>query len=145
MSVLWDGSQPRKSGSEKKLVLLRATKAGLPVYFVISLLEKAQSGGTDAESLKNVVDSVFEKKGNRPTPILLDDYFTKTVSATANGANVNMGKYNGSLKIMARERPWLIVIHCMNHRIELAIKDMIKSVDKFEECDKFYNMILTYS
>ena len=105
----------------------------------------AQFGGTDAESLKNVVDSVFEKKGNRPTPILLDDYFTKTVSATANGANVNMGKYNGSLKIMARERPWLIVMHCMNHRIELAIKDMIKSVDKFEECDKFYNMILTYS
>ena len=66
MSVLWDGSQPHKTGSEKKLVLVRTTKAGLPIYFVVSLLEMAQFGGTDAESLKNVVDSVFEKKGNLP-------------------------------------------------------------------------------
>ena len=63
------------------------------------------------------------------------------VSATANGANVNMGKCNGALTMMARERPWLIVIHCMNHCIRLAIKGMVKSVNKFEECDKFYNTI----
>ena len=101
MSVLWDGSQPHKTGSEKKLVLVRTTKAGLPIYFVVSLLEMAQFGGTDAESLKNVVDSVFEKKGNRPTLILLDDYFTKTVSATASGANVKMGN------IMVPSKWWL--------------------------------------
>ena len=101
----------------------------------------AQFRGTDAESLKNAVDSVFEKRGNHPFPIPLDDYLTKMVSATANGANVSMGKYNGALTMMARERPWLIVIHCMNHRIELAIKDMVKSVDKFKECDKFCNTI----
>ena len=83
------------------------------------------------------VDSVFEKKGNHPTPIPLDDYLTKMVSATASGVNVSMGKYNGALTMMARERPWLIVIHCMNHHIDLAIKDMVKSVDKFEECNKF--------
>ena len=63
------------------------------------------------------------------------------VSATVNGANVNIGNYNGALTMMARERPWLIVIHCMNHHIKLAIKDMVKSVDKFEECNKFYNTI----
>ena len=60
MSVLSDGSQPHKTGSEKELVLVRTTKADLPVYFVVSLLEMAQFGGTDAESLKNAVDSVFE-------------------------------------------------------------------------------------
>ena len=63
MSVLSDGSQPCKTGSEKELVLVRTTKAGLPIYFVVSLLEMVQFGGTDAESLKNAVGSVFEKKG----------------------------------------------------------------------------------
>ena len=117
MSVLSDGSQPHKTGSEKELALVRTNKAGLNIYFVVSLLKMAQFGENDAESLKNVVDSVFEKKGNHPTPIPLDDYLTKMVSATADGANVNMGKSNGTLTMMARERPWLIVIHCMNHRI----------------------------
>ena len=63
------------------------------------------------------------------------------VSVTANGANVSMGKYNGALIMMAIERPWVIVIHCMNHQIKLAIKDMVKSVNKFKECRKFYNMM----
>ena len=52
MSVLSDGSQPCKTGIEKELVLVRTTKAGFSVYFVDSLLEMAQFGGTDAESLK---------------------------------------------------------------------------------------------
>ena len=141
MSVLSDGSQARKTGSEKELVLVRTTKAGLPVYFVVSLLEMAEFGGGNADSLKTAIDSVFEKQGDHSTPIPLADYHTKMVSATADGANVNLGKYNGALTLMARERPWLILIHCMNHRVELAIKDMVKSTDKFEECDKFYNTI----
>ena len=91
MSVLSDGSQPHKTSSEKELVLVRTTKAGLPVYFVVSLLEMTQFGGTDAESLKNVVVSLFEKRGNHLIP--LDDYLTKMVSARANSANVNMGKH----------------------------------------------------
>ena len=37
--------------SEKELVLVRTTKAVLPVYFVVSLLEMAQFGVNDAESL----------------------------------------------------------------------------------------------
>ena len=141
MSVRSDGSQPLKTDSEKELVLVRTTKAGLPIYFVVSLLEMAEFGGTDAESLKNAVDSVFEKKGNHPTLTTLHDYLTKMISTKANGANISMGKYNSTLTMMATERSWLMVIHCMNHHIELAIKDMVKSVNKFEECNKFYNTI----
>ena len=119
MSVLSDGSQARKTGSEKELVLVRVEKLGIPVYFVISLLEMASFGGTDAASLKLALDSVFQvenqelncKSGNWP----LDDYQTKLVSATADGANVNMGIYNGALTLMANERPWLVIIHCVNH------------------------------
>ena len=63
------------------------------------------------------------------------------ISTKADGANINMGKYNGTLTMMARERSWLMVIHCMNHHIKLTITDMVISVNKFEECDKFYNTI----
>lgn len=141
MSVLSDGSQARKTGSEKELVLVRTMKAGLPVYFVVSLLEMSSFGGCDADSLKKAIDSVFQKVDTHPTAIPMDDYRTKMVSATADGANVNLGKYNGVLTKMSVERPWLIVIHCMNHRIELAIKDMVKSTNQYEECDNFYKSI----
>ena len=145
MSVLSDGSQARKTGSEKELVLVRVEKLGIPVYFVISLLEMASFRGTDAASLKLALDSVFQvenhelncKSGNLP----LDDYQTKLVSATADGANVNMGIYNGALTLMANERPWLVIIHCVNHRLELAIKDAVKAIPQFQDCDRFYNNI----
>lgn len=60
MAVLSDGSQARKTGNEKELVLVRTEKEGLPVYYVVSLLEMADFGGCDAESLKAGLDSVFE-------------------------------------------------------------------------------------
>ena len=50
-------------------------------------------GGADANSLKSALDSVFQKDGNVP----LNDYNTKLISATADGANVNLGVYNGAL------------------------------------------------
>ena len=72
--------------------------------------------------------------GNAP----LIDYTTKLVSATADGANVNMGIYTGALTQLAENRPWLIKIHCVSHRLELAINDAVSDISKFQECDSFY-------
>ena len=137
ISLLSDGSQARKTGNEKELVLVRTEKQGIPVYYVVSLLEMAEFGGTDAQSLKTALDSVFTNEGNVP----LNDYNKKLVSATADGANVNMGIYNGALTMMTADRPWLVVIHCVNHRLELALKDAVKGIPPFQECDRFYNNI----
>ena len=52
------GSQVRKTNNEKELVLVRVEKNGIPVYFVVALLEMAEFGGTDAISLKKDLDSV---------------------------------------------------------------------------------------
>ena len=39
------------------------------------------------------------------------------------GASINMGKHN-SLNVLVRdEAPWVEVVHCFNHWLELAIKD----------------------
>ena len=48
------------------------------------------------------------------------------MSATADGASVNFGAYNGLLTKIAATRPWLLKIHCSNHRTELAIKTVFE-------------------
>ena len=59
------------------------------------------------------------------------------MSATADGASVNMGQYTGVLTQMKRDRPWLISIHCANHRVELAVKSSF-DIKEFKEVDEFY-------
>ena len=70
--------------------------------------------------------------------ISIDDYQTKLVIATADGANMNPGIYGAALTMMAEQRPGLVTIHNINHRLELAIKDAISDINKFQNRDKFY-------
>lgn len=60
----------------------------------------AAFGGTNADALKKGLDSVFETEN-----IPIDDYQTKLVSATTDGANVNLDIYGGSLTMMTEQRP----------------------------------------
>ena len=57
----------------------------------------ADFGGTDAHSLKNALDSVFNDTGNVP----LADYEKKLVSATLDWVNINLGVCNGVLTQLA--------------------------------------------
>ena len=100
---------------------------------VASLLEMEVWGGTDADSLKKGIDSIFSGDGRIP----LDDYLTKLVGITSDGASVNTGRINGLMTQLAEERPWLIKIHCANHRVELAVKDAFKQ-SPFQQIDDLY-------
>jgi len=58
-------------------------------------------GGTDAESLKNGIDSIFKEEGQIP----IDDYKKKLVTVTADGASVNTKcKISGLMTRFASER-----------------------------------------
>ena len=98
-----------------------------------SLLEMADWGGTDAESLKKGIDSIFVENGQLPVPY----YHTKLTSCTADGASVNFGAKSGLLTRLNNDRGWLVNIHCSNHRIELAIKDAFKN-SLFSDIDSVY-------
>ena len=39
---------------------------------------------------------------------------------------MNMGSINGLAAKLRNDSPWLLVIHCFNHRLELAVKDAFK-------------------
>ena len=39
------------------------------------------------------------------------------------GAAVNLGVRRGLVALLREDLPWLVAIHCLNHRLELAVKD----------------------
>ena len=107
-SILSDGSQARKTGSEKELVLVRLIKDGIPTYFTVALVDM------DAE---RAIDDVFRLKVALPAEL----YTKLQVSATADGPAVNTGVYNGLMTQMKADgRPWLLTIHCVAHHLELV-------------------------
>ena len=99
MSLMSDGSQARKTGSEKELIMVRVERNGMPCYLVLSLLEMSAYGGVDAKSIKKGIDSVFSEEG--VVPMSPKEYEVKTVSATADAASVNTGIYTGVLTQLA--------------------------------------------
>ena len=62
-------------------------------------------------------------------------------SATSDGANVNVGVSSGALIQLAHERLWFVTAHCVNHRLELAMKDTISQIINYQECDRFCTTI----
>ena len=69
-------------------------------------------GGTGAEALKTAINDLFTNQ------LQIQDYNSKVVSMTTYGASVNTGSKSGLLTRMKNEdRPWLILVHCVNHKI----------------------------
>ena len=77
-------------------------------------------GGTDAKSLKKAINNISDDDKKIP----IDKYHLKLISLTTDGASVNTGKNSGLMTRMQveNERNWLVKIHCINHRVELAAK-----------------------
>ena len=67
---------------------------------------------------------------------IIDQYLRRLISVCCDGASINMGKHNGVATQLKRLRPWLLVIHCINHRLELAIMDGFKTDAAFSEVNK---------
>ena len=42
-----------------------------------------------------------------------------------NGAAVNLGRRHGMAALLREDVPWLVAIHCLNHRLELGVKNAL--------------------
>ena len=92
-------------------------------------------GGTRAEALKTAINDLLT---NEPQ---IQDYHSKVVSMTTDGASVNRGTKSGLLTRMKNDdRPWLIPVYCVNHKIELAVKDTFEAAG-FTNVDNLYQTI----
>lgn len=135
---LSDGLQAKKTGSEKELVLVRVIRGGVPVFYCVSLEDLDSYGDANAENLKQSIDNTFLEK----IKISNDTYSVKLVSATSDGASVNMGIYTGLMARLRNDgRPWLVSIHCASHRSELALKDSLMKQNGFKEMKELLTVL----
>ncbi len=137
-SILCDGTQARKTGVEKELILVRVVDGGEPKYFMVALQNMDEYGSANSDNLKKAIDDVFQQI------IDVKQYREKVVCLTADGASVNTGHRNGLFAQMtADNRPWLLGIHCVLHRVELAIKDSLEKQKLFRTVKDI--MLLMYT
>ena len=71
----------------------------------------------DAPDLKSNLEILFNRFG-------ITHYYNKLVGLNLDGVSVNMGKHNDLNVLVRDEVHWAEVVHCFNHRLELAIKDV---------------------
>ncbi|KAJ8047847.1 hypothetical protein HOLleu_06959 [Holothuria leucospilota] len=114
-SILFDGSTD-KSISEKEVVSIKLLENGVPK---IKLLGIAEPEHCKAEGVfKGIIDACAVRGL---------DLSTSLVASAADGAAVNFGKINGVMtKLKQQHAPWMIKIHCIAHRLELALNDAFK-------------------
>ena len=111
-SVLSDGSTD-SAVTEQETIYVLFTCEGTPVLKYLSI-ENVKN--VDAAGLKSTLEVAFDCFGITPC-------YDKLVGLNLDGASINMGKHNGLNVLVQDEAPWVVVVHCFNHWLELAIKD----------------------
>ena len=116
ISVLFDGSTD-SSVKEIELVYVRLLENGIPnnVYFRLAHIDDAS-----AEGVLRAIEGVFESAE-------LFDWKEKLVAIGSDGASVNIGKKKGISALLTNQKNHVVTMHCVAHRLELAVLDVVKS------------------
>jgi hypothetical protein len=132
LCLIGDGSTD-SSVQEQELWYARSSRNGsVSVTFAgVSSPEKA-----NAEGIIACVKNIFHQNMG----IEWEELMVKVVGLSCDGASVMVGCRNGVSAIMKREQPSLLTIHCMAHRLELSLKDCLKTV---KSVDKAVNTLVT--
>ena len=125
-SLLTDGSTDSAVIEEELVYVLFLTGDGYPSVKFLSI-ECPEH--TDANGLKEAIKLAFNRIG-------LQDFLSKLHGLNVDGASVNTGIHRGLAALLRKDAPWLTVVHCFNHRFELAIKDAFAGTF-FTEIDPF--------
>ena len=61
----------------------------------------------------------------------------------ADGASVNFGIHEGAIRKMIDFVDWALpfIFHCLNHRLELGMKDAYESYDMFEKIKEMLDIL----
>ena len=124
-SVMIDGSTD-VSVKEQEIVYVKLLKGGRAVTCFLGLIQ-LRSG--DANGILAGLESFFLE-------LNLENWKSKVVGLGTDGASVNLGSQGGLGTILKRDAPYLIHIHCIAHKLELAVLDACKHVSyvtKFQD------------
>lgn len=128
-SVLSDGSTD-SAVIEEELVYVLYLKEGTPKVKYLSI-ERPENA--DADGIKQCITKAFERFG-------IMDFSKKLLGLNLDGAAVNMGIHNGLGRQIKSQSPWLEVIHCFNHRLELAITKAFRDTS-FSAIEEYLNQL----
>jgi hypothetical protein len=128
-SILNDGITD-VSTTEQELVYVLFLQDGTPVIKFMGVESPAQA---DAEGLQTAIETSFSRIGISRFP-------DRLVGLNIDGASVNMGVHAGLGAKVCETAPWLVLVHCFNHHIELAIKDAFDA-SAFSKIDKMLRVL----
>ena len=115
ISVMSDGSLDSAVIEEEMVYVRSASEGKVKVDFVgVKAVSKP-----DAMNIAEAVCSIMETE-------VSTDWKNKLVAFTTDGASVMTGVKNGVVSKLSADRPHVLGIHCLAHKLELAFSDGIK-------------------
>ncbi|XP_076099754.1 zinc finger protein 862-like [Mytilus galloprovincialis] len=124
VSILSDGSTDR-SVIEQEIVYLRYVDQCMPTTKMINLMSLESA---TAEGIFNAIFNALKIVGLNEEKIRHDTPGPKLICGNFDGASVNFGNKSGVFKRLKDEVPQAIGIHCIAHKLELAILDANKTI-----------------
>ncbi len=126
ISIMADGSTD-SSVMEEELVYTRMSRAGkVKVQFVgIQALKKA-----DAAHITDAICSQMSAVSGGE-----EEWKEKLVACGTDGAAVMTGSKTGVVSRLREERTYILGVHCMAHRLELAFKDVMKTNSHYRKVE----------
>ena len=74
-------------------------------------------------------DGIYSSINTVLTESIGEEWQNKAIAAGCDGATVNLGCNNSVATRLKKEHPYFLVVHCVAHRLELAVLDVSK--DKY--------------
>ncbi|XP_022176912.1 E3 SUMO-protein ligase KIAA1586-like [Myzus persicae] len=120
ISILIDESTTNSSSSGMIIYLKASISYDSPVFIFLDLIE------LKSQTSINIIDQLLECLHQRGfTDIYLKEHW---ISFVTDGASVLLGKTNGVAARLKEKFPIIFSWHCINHRLELAVNDVLKDI-----------------
>jgi len=115
LSIMFDGATDC-AVSEVEIIYCRVFHDGQTHDYFIGLadLEHAHAQG------------VFDAINNVMSTYISPDWINKLIGAGSDGASVNIGRNNSVATRLREGRPYVLLVHCIAHRLELGVLTAIK-------------------
>ena len=115
---------------------IRSNINGSAVNIFLSIIELS---GQDANSICKSLLDLLESNG------IGDKYLERNLLAfTSDGASVMMEAIKGVETILKSKYPQIVLWHCLNHRLRLAVSDTIKAVGGTQPIEDFFARFIQF-
>ena len=123
------------SQSSTLVICVRATVHGSQMSFFLDLIE------VETTSSENIVKVILKKLKD----LGMDEQWLSThlICFASDGASNMLGKHSGVGNRLKAKFPNLILWHCANHRLELAVGEAIKDADGINNFRVFMDKLFT--